>query len=232
MRRVHWKATARHGELMVRQEEQHGLPSARVVIAVAAEGWSDTRPTVPPSTGRRSGPAAPAIPLVSDAFEWAVSFAATVAVEVGHAGSLTVLATPGGSLVARHDPDSTTAFLDDLADLRLDDDLGAPAPTPSPREPVVAVVSGLRRLELDLLVASRAVGSSAVAVVVTPALPLGAGLTSRPPRDVEGTDRADGRVLGPDEVAGALVDAGWRVVEADSNDDVGRLIAGAGVLDD
>ncbi|WP_354593005.1 DUF58 domain-containing protein [Frigoribacterium sp. PvP054] len=232
MRRVHWKATARHGELMVRQEEQHGLPSARVVIAVAAEGWSDARPTVPPSTGRRSGPAAPAIPLVSDAFEWAVSFAATVAVEVGHAGSLTVLATPGGSLVARHDPDSTTAFLDDLADLRLDDDLGAPAPTPSPREPVVAVVSGLRRLELDLLVASRAVGSSAVAVVVTPALPLGAGLTSRPARDVEGTDRADGRVLGPDEVAGALVDAGWRVVEADSSDDVGRLIAGAGVLDD
>jgi hypothetical protein len=143
-----------------------------------------------------------------------------------------VLATPGGSLVARHDPDSTTAFLDDLADLRLDDDLGAPAPTPSPREPVVAVVSGLRRLELDLLVASRAVGSSAVAVVVTPALPLGAGLTSRPARDVEGTDRADGRVLGPDEVAGALVDAGWRVVEADSSDDVGRLIAGAGVLDD
>ncbi len=232
MRRVHWKATARHGELMVRQEEQHGLPSARVVIAVAAEGWSDARPTVPPSTGRRSGPAAPAIPLVSDAFEWAVSFAATVAVEVGHAGSLTVLATPGGSLVARHDPDSTTAFLDDLADLRLDDDLGAPAPTPSPREPVVAVVSGLRRLELDLLVASRAVGSSAVAVVVTPALPLGAGLTSRPARDVEGTDRAVGRVLGPDEVAGALVDAGWRVVEADSSDDVGRLIAGAGVLDD
>lgn len=232
MRRVHWKATARHGELMVRQEEQHGLPSARVVIAVAAEGWSDSRPTVPPSSGVRSKAAAPTIPLVSDAFEWAVSFAATVAVEVGHAGSLTVLATPDGSLVARHDPDSTTAFLDDLADLRLDDDLGAPAPAPSPREPVVAVVSGLRRLELDLLVASRAVGSSAVAVVVTPALPLGAGLTSRPARYADGADRTAGPVLTPDEVAGALVDAGWRVVEADSSDDVGRLIVRAGVLDD
>lgn len=232
MRRVHWKATARHGELMVRQEEQHGLPSARVVIAVAAEGWSDSRPTVPPSSGVRSKAKAPTIPLVSDAFEWAVSFAATVAVEVGHAGSLTVLATPDGSLVARHDPDSTTAFLDDLADLRLDDDLGAPAPAPSPREPVVAVVSGLRRLELDLLVASRAVGSSAVAVVVTPALPLGAGLTSRPARYADGADRTAGPVLTPDEVAGALVDAGWRVVEADSSDDVGRLIVRAGVLDD
>jgi uncharacterized protein (DUF58 family) len=232
MRRVHWKATARHGELMVRQEEQHGLPSARVVIAVAAEGWSDSRPTVPPSSGFRSKSAAPTIPLVSDAFEWAVSFAATVAVEVGHAGSLTVLATPDGSLVARHDPDSTAAFLDDLADLRLDDELGAPAPAPSPREPVVAVVSGLRRLELDLLVASRAVGSSAVAVVVTPALPLGAGLTSRPARHADGADRTVAPVLTPDEVAGALVDAGWRVVEADSSDDVGRLIVRAGVLDD
>jgi uncharacterized protein (DUF58 family) len=232
MRRVHWKATARHGELMVRQEEQHGLPSARVVIAVAAEGWSDARPTVPPSSGFRSTKASPTIPLVSDAFEWAVSFAATVAVEVGHAGSLTVLATPDGSLVARHDPDSTTVFLDDLADLRLDDELGAPAPAPSPREPVVAVVSGLRRLELDLLVASRAVGSSAVAVVVTPALPLGAGLTSRPARTADGADRSAGPVLAPDEVAGALVDAGWRVVEADSSDDVGRLIVRAGVLDD
>ncbi|MBF4599981.1 DUF58 domain-containing protein [Frigoribacterium sp. VKM Ac-1396] len=232
MRRVHWKATARHGELMVRQEEQHGLPSARVVIAVAAEGWSDSRPTVPPSSGFRSKAAAPTIPLVSDAFEWAVSFAATVAVEVGHAGSLTVLATPDGSLVARHDPDSTAAFLDDLADLRLDDELGAPAPAPSPREPVVAVVSGLRRLELDLLVASRAVGSSAVAVVVTPALPLGAGLTSRPARSADGADRTVAPVLTPDEVAGALVDAGWRVVEADSSDDVGRLIVRAGVLDD
>lgn len=232
MRRVHWKASARHGELMVRQEEQHGLPSARVVIAVAAEGWSDSRPTVPPSNGFRSKAAAPAIPLVSDAFEWAVSFAATVAVEVGHAGSLTVLATPDGSLVARHDPDSTTAFLDDLADLRLDDSFGVPAPAPSPREPVVAVVSGLDRLELDLLVASRGVGSSAVAVVVTPALPLGGGLTSRPARNADAADRTAGPVLSPDEVARALVDAGWRVVEADSSDDVGRLIVGAGVLDD
>ena len=32
MRRVHWRATARQGELMVRQEEQHGLPSVRVAV--------------------------------------------------------------------------------------------------------------------------------------------------------------------------------------------------------
>jgi uncharacterized protein (DUF58 family) len=232
MRRVHWKATARHGELMVRQEEQHGLPSARVVIAVAAEGWSDVRPTASASSRVRATSGAPAIPVVSDAFEWAVSFAATVAVEVGQAGSATVLATPEGALVARHDPDATAAFLDGLADLRLDDALGAPAPAPSPREPVVAVVSGLTRLELDLLVASRAPGSSAVAVVVTPALALGEGLTSRPARPVEGASRATDRVLGPDEVAGALRESGWRVVEADSSDDVGRLIVTTGVLDD
>ena len=232
MRRVHWKATARHGELMVRQEEQHGLPSARVVIAVAAEGWPDARPTLPPTSRVGVRAATAAIPLVSDAFEWAVSFAATVAVEVGHAGSATLLTTPGGTLVARHDPDSTTMFLDDLADLRLDDAPGAPAPAPSPREPVVAVVSGLGRPDLDLLVASRAPGSSAVAVVVTAALPLGAGLTSRPTRPADGRARADDRVLAPDEVAGALRDSGWRVVETDSSVDVGRLITTSGVLDD
>lgn len=32
MRRVHWRATARHGELMVRQEEQRGNPAARLVV--------------------------------------------------------------------------------------------------------------------------------------------------------------------------------------------------------
>ena len=231
MRRVHWKATARHGELMVRQEEQHGLPSARVVIAVAADGWSDARPTQQPTTGVRAKPGTAAIPLVSDAFEWAVSFAATIAVEVGHAGSATVLASPGGALVARHDPDLTTAFLDDLADLLLDDALGGAAPSPSPREPVVAVVSGLGRVDLEVLSASRAPGSSAVAVVVTPALPLGTGLTSRPARPADGAARAGDRVLAPDEVADTLRESGWRVVETDSSVDVGRLIVTTGVLD-
>jgi hypothetical protein len=96
----------------------------------------------------------------------------------------------------------------------------------------VAVVSGLGRPDLDLLVASRAPGSSAVAVVVTAALPLGAGLTSRPTRPADGRARADDRLLAPDEVAGALRDSGWRVVETDSSVDVGRLITTSGVLDD
>jgi hypothetical protein len=39
-------------------------------------------------------------------------------------------------------------------------------------------------------------------------------------------------VLAPDEVAGALRDSGWRVVETDSSVDVGRLITTSGVLDD
>jgi len=233
MRRVHWKATARHGELMVRQEEQHGLPSARVVLSVGAVGWSDARPTLPPtgSALARARAGAPAIPLISDAFEWAVSFAATVAVDLGHAGSLTVLATPEGTLLTRHDPDSTGVFLDDLADLRLDDRLDAQAPAVAPREPVVAVVSGLTSREVDQLVASRAVGSSAVAVVVTPALPLGAGLISRPSREGGGAARPPASVLSPDEVASALRDAGWRVVEAESTDDVGSVVSDVGTLD-
>jgi hypothetical protein len=39
LRRVHWKATARHGELMVRQEEQRTFPEARLLIDTRSESY-------------------------------------------------------------------------------------------------------------------------------------------------------------------------------------------------
>jgi uncharacterized protein (DUF58 family) len=220
MRRVHWKASARHDELMVRQEEQHGLPSARLVLATAADGWSDSRPGL---DGRST----------SEAFEWAVSVVASLGVESGRSGSSTQVTTPDGDLLARHDPDSTAAYLEALADLELTDPArsdprgggaGVIAPPPAPREPVVAVVSGLRAAEVEAIGRSRAVGSSAVALVVSP--PLGFRETSS-----TGGARADDD-LGPDEVAVALRDAGWRVVTATSGDPVVDVVLEAGLLDD
>jgi len=220
MRRVHWKASARHDELMVRQEEQHGLPSARLVLAVAADGWSDSHPG---PDGRSA----------SEAFEWAVSVVASLGVESGRSGSVTQVTTPAGDLLARHDPDSPSAYLEALADLALDDlrriDLraggaGVVAAPPAPREPVVAVVSGLRAAEIEALGRSRAVGSSAVALVVSP--PLGFRETSP-----VGGERADDD-LGPDDVADALREAGWRVVTATSGDPVSDVVVGAGLLHD
>jgi len=60
VRRIHWRSTARHGELMVRQEEQAWDPSATVLL--------DSRE----QAHRGSGP--------RGSFEWAVSLTASLAV--------------------------------------------------------------------------------------------------------------------------------------------------------
>ena len=64
MRRVHWRATARHDELMVRQEEQRSLPRARVLVDTLASGYPDDE----------------------NAFEWVVRMLASVTVHLRRAG--------------------------------------------------------------------------------------------------------------------------------------------------
>src|SRR5436309_10145497 len=66
LRRVHWRSTARVGELMVRREEQPWESRATVVL--------DTRTRA----HRGEGPTA--------SFEWAVSAAASIAVHLRHGG--------------------------------------------------------------------------------------------------------------------------------------------------
>jgi len=223
LRRVHWKATARHGDLMVRQEEQHGLPSARLVLALGSAGWSDSVSSTAASVA--SADSARVDVARSDAFEWALSVVATLGVEWGHAGSVAVLGTPGGSLVARHDPDATGAWLDALADLQLDDASDSLAPPPAAREPVTAVVSGLTRAELDQLGRSRAAGSTAVALVVSPTLSFTAVGGGAGPSGAEPT-----AVLPPEAVAASLREAGWRVVEATPTEPVGDAVRRGGLL--
>ncbi|MEV4555926.1 DUF58 domain-containing protein [Kitasatospora sp. NPDC049285] len=82
LRRVHWKSTARYGELMVRREEQPLRARATVLL--------DTRETA----HRGSGPAS--------SFEWAVSCAASVAVHLVQRGYRTRLLTDTGRSVPEH----------------------------------------------------------------------------------------------------------------------------------
>jgi uncharacterized protein (DUF58 family) len=76
LRRVHWRASARHGELMVRQEEQHTYPEARLLLDTRADGypglWAELE-------GEKSA---------SDAFEWAVRMVASVGVHLHSGGFL------------------------------------------------------------------------------------------------------------------------------------------------
>ncbi|MCK7622127.1 DUF58 domain-containing protein [Streptomyces sp. RS10V-4] len=79
LRRVHWRATARHGELMVRREEQPRKARCTVLLdtrAVAHDG---------------SGP--------DSAFEWAVAGAASVALHLLERGFAVRLLTDTGSAV-------------------------------------------------------------------------------------------------------------------------------------
>ncbi|WP_328957172.1 DUF58 domain-containing protein [Kitasatospora purpeofusca] len=111
LRRVHWKSTARYGELMVRREEQPRRARATVLL--------DTR-----ETGHRgSGPAS--------SFEWAVACAASVSVHLLERGYQTRLLTdtghavPGVEGASGHTAaDTSGAILDALAVVDLSDGAG------------------------------------------------------------------------------------------------------------
>ncbi|MQS35189.1 DUF58 domain-containing protein [Streptomyces katsurahamanus] len=77
LRRVHWRSTARHGELMVRREEQPQRARCTVLL--------DTRSIAYPGVG----PDAP--------FEWAVSGAASVLLHILERGFAVRLLTDTGS---------------------------------------------------------------------------------------------------------------------------------------
>ena len=93
MRRVHWAATARHGELMVRQEESVTTPEATIVLdqRLAAFGrgaHSHTNAGVADADGHEMS--------TSDAFEWAVTAAMSICAHLSERQySLRILDTHG-----------------------------------------------------------------------------------------------------------------------------------------
>ncbi|GAA2444005.1 DUF58 domain-containing protein [Streptomyces macrosporus] len=103
LRRVHWRSTARHGELMVRREEQPRKPHCTVLLDTRRTAWAG------------SGP--------DSAFEWAVSGAASVAVHLLERGYAVRLLTdtgvpvpgPEGGTLDIGSPDTTGLLLDTLA---------------------------------------------------------------------------------------------------------------------
>jgi hypothetical protein len=80
LRRVHWRSTARYGELMVRREEQRWRNRAVLLL--------DTRRSAHAGSG------------VASSFEFAVSAAASIGVHVGRAGMDGQLITDAGAVTA------------------------------------------------------------------------------------------------------------------------------------
>ncbi len=104
VRRIHWRATARSGELMVRREERAWRATASVVL--------DDRRHAHRGAGADS------------TFEWAVSAAASIAVHYLERGwRVVVLSTSGRALVqvGTGAPGELDLLLESLADARLHD---------------------------------------------------------------------------------------------------------------
>jgi len=131
MRRIHWRATARYGDLMVRREEQAWHSSMVVIL--------DNRASAHAGTGAAS------------TFEWAVSAAASVAMHYVHLGWRVTVVTSTGSLLADTHAaggDDADSLLHAFSDIRTTGE--GMAPTLSVNlEGVSAVVAVLGRVTDD-----------------------------------------------------------------------------------
>ncbi|WP_010203294.1 DUF58 domain-containing protein [Salinibacterium sp. PAMC 21357] len=211
MRRVHWKASARHGSLMVRQEEQHSYPEARIIVDTRLEGYPDaSRATVLRAVGD-SGLS----PSHSVRFEWVVAMLASAAVQLRREGFLVQIIETGQSQLT----DAATLHRRSSAEQELLTRLAALTPIESPadwwgepssrsfaRGPVIALVANPEPATVDFLLSQSTSTVLAVVFVVEPSSGFGDrerfGAAKRPP------------------LAEELRAAGWKVISVQSFDDV------------
>lgn len=114
LRRVHWRASARHGELMVRQEEHRSHPDARIIIDTRLGGYPDA------AADEVGWPPSP----YSESFEWAVRMLASLAVHLDATGFRVDILESGVPQVESigerwEGGQRVEAFLTSLAGLRL-----------------------------------------------------------------------------------------------------------------
>lgn len=105
MRRVHWRASAHHGELMVRQEEQRDHAEARIVLETRRHAYRDARG---PGTLDEAE---------SDAFEWSVRFTASLSSHLAQRGFAVAVAETGRRQLATLD--EPEEFRQSLAEVQL-----------------------------------------------------------------------------------------------------------------
>ncbi|BCL12975.1 DUF58 domain-containing protein [Micromonospora sagamiensis] len=186
LRRVHWKSTARTGELMVRREEQPWESRATVVLDTRAYGH------------RGDGPTA--------SFEWAVSAAASIAVHLRQAGYKLRLVTGSGADVDATEAAGDGVLLDHLAEVRLEQRGELTTLVERVRQRadgglIIALLGSLSTAEAHLLAALRGNGATCVAFLLD-----SAGWLNLPERARAEAQQAHGAA------ALALLQSGWRVI--------------------
>jgi uncharacterized protein (DUF58 family) len=153
LRRVHWRSTARTGELMVRREEQPWESRATVVL--------DTRRDAHRGEGH------------SASFEWAVSAAASIATHLRQGGYRMRLVTGAGPAADLEHLDNADMgeVLDHLAEVRTDPKLDIAALVERVRQHsdgglVVAVLGLLTRDEAEVAAGLRTTGGPCVGLLI------------------------------------------------------------------
>jgi uncharacterized protein (DUF58 family) len=211
MRRVHWPATAKHGELMVRQDDQRNDQDAVILL--------DANSFARDGVGRDA---------IDQTFEWAVSTVASIALHlmnegygvrvVGHgagAEQADVFTAPsGGPRVLR---DLAQASRHDLGDPAAFRAAVEEASLTSPDAPPVFAVVSADRAAADRIRDLAALSSHPVAFVV------GERMTRARAIPATGSKVASGSVSASGSASATAADlrgAGWSVIECAPHDEL------------
>ncbi|HEU4349245.1 MAG TPA: DUF58 domain-containing protein [Actinoplanes sp.] len=184
LRRVHWRSTARTGELMVRREEQPW--ESRVTVVLDTRAYAH----------RGEGPAA--------SFEWAVSAAASIAVHLRHAGYKLRLVTGDGTDVNATEVGGDSIVLDTLADVKPSPSADISVLVEHVRRRsdgglIIGLFGNLSVAEAEVLSGLRGNGATCIGLVIDSTT-----WTNLMPGDREEADRAQ------QAATVALVRNGWR----------------------
>lgn len=171
LRRVHWRASARHGELMVRQEEHRSHPDARILVDTRQGGYPDAIP----DPGDSWSPTAH-----SEAFEWVVRMTASLGSHLEASGFRVLIEETGAPQIEPlgerwEGGRRSEGFLTSLAAVRLIDrahDAVGTSVTTEPEGPVFALLSDPDEAAITWLLKRRRGGQAAIAFVVEPRLVL------------------------------------------------------------
>jgi uncharacterized protein (DUF58 family) len=197
LRRVHWRSTARVGELMVRREEQPWDSRATLILDTRADAH------------RGEGPTA--------SFEWAVSAIASAATHLRHNGYKLRLADEAETAIDASDAEGDGAILDYLAEVRPQRHADIATLVDRARRRtdgglIIGVFGLLTPAEAELLAGLRAANATCVALLIDSTTWLNLPTTAR-----EEADHAHGTA------ALALMRSGWRVVGVSHGDKLPAL---------
>ncbi|MFB7500907.1 DUF58 domain-containing protein [Streptomyces sp. NPDC056161] len=212
LRRVHWRSTARYGELMVRREEQPQRSRCTVLLDTRGIGFAGAGP--------------------DSAFEWAVSGAASVLVHMLERGFSVRLLTDTGNSVPgegadgfagsnQETADAAGLMMDTLAVLDHSDGTGLSRAYDVLRGGneglLVAFIGDLDEEQAGVVAKMRRRGGGAIAFLLDP------DTWMREPADAPGPADGPGTVNGTAERLRLLREAGWTAASVPRGAALGEL---------